>query len=171
MLKIESITKVNAIWAILFTHGKPVLYSDLETKLGLSNAELMPAIMELQENLKTTPLMLLETENSVKLVTRPEYAECIRNFISTQPQKLSDAALETLAIIIHKQPCTRREIENIRDADCEKTLSTLVNAGLVKLMGNLRQPGSPVLYSITEECLFKFGARSYGELLALVGKL
>lgn len=171
MLKTEFTTKVNAIWAILFACGKSVLYDDLETKLNLSNSELKSVITELRESLKTTPLMLLETENSIKLVTKPEYATFILNFISTQPKKLSDAALETLAIIIHKQPCTRQEIENIRNTDSEKALSTLVSAGLVKPIGNIRQTGSPILYSITDECLFKFGVRSYKELLAIVEEI
>lgn len=154
----------NRVFAILFTNGDSVSYADLSDKLGVSMPELISAVKELQESLKSTPLMLSETKNSIKLVTKPEYAEYIRKFQSSRPQRLSEAALEVLAIVVHKQPVTKAEIDKIRETDSEKAISTLIKGELVKEVCRLRELGSPAMYGITDNCLHHFGVKSYEEL-------
>ncbi|GER94845.1 SMC-Scp complex subunit ScpB [hot springs metagenome] len=158
----------DIILAILFASGDPIAYADLSDKLGVSMSELMSAVRKLRESLKNTPLMLLETENSIKLVTKPEYAEYIRKFQSSRSQRLSEAALEVLAIVVYKQPVTKAEIDKIRDANSEKAISTLVKGELIKEVCRLREPGSPAMYGITDKCLHYFGVRSYEDLHGII---
>ncbi len=157
----------DILFAILFAVDK-VSISEFSDKIGLSVAEIRYHLQELDRFLSDTPLTLVYADDFVRLATRPEYAEYIRKFKQQRPYKLSFEALETLAVIIYKQPCTRQEIEHIRGVDCEKTLSTLLKAGLIKAVGNIKHPGSPLMYSITEECLFAFGVRSYRELFQII---
>jgi segregation and condensation protein B len=154
----------NIILTIIFTSPDPITFSDLSEKLNIPVSDIYTSIQMLKETLKETSLDIATTDNSVKLITKPEYGRYIKQFYSQKPQKLSDAAIETLTIIAYKQPITRQEIEEIREADCEKTLNTLVNARLIKQIGNLQQQGAPILYSITEECLYRFGVKNYQEL-------
>jgi len=159
----------NILFAVLFTVDK-IAITELSDKLGISQTEIKYYLQELEKSLSDTPLTLVYAEDFVRLVTRPEYGEYIRKFKQQRPYKLSIEALETLAVIIYKQPCTRHEIEHLRGVDCEKTLSTLLKAGLIKAVGNIKHPGSPLMYSITEECLFAFGVRSYKELHQIINK-
>jgi segregation and condensation protein B len=158
----------NMILAILFTSGDPVSLNEVSSKFEVPGEEIRDALNDLEESLKDTSLRLLVTENSARLATRPEYAEYIKKFYGSRPQRLSQEALETLAVIIYRQPVTRQEIEEIRKADCEKTITTLLKTRLVKLVGNLAQQGAPILYTITEECLYRFGVSSYAELSSIV---
>ena len=165
----KTISVKNILFAVLFVINK-VSVSEFSDKLGMSLTEIKYHLQELDSALSNTPLKLVYAEDYVRLVTRPDYAEYIRKFKQQRPYKLSIEALETLAVIIYKQPCTRQEIEHIRGVDCEKTLSTLLKAGLIKAVGNIKHPGSPLMYSITEECLFAFGVRSYKELHQIINK-
>lgn len=163
-----SVNLSNILFAILFVSGKGISIHDFSNTFKISLEEIKEITHELDKRLSDTPLMPVFTEDLISLVTRPEYAQYIRKFrIPQQVVKLSDAALETLAVVIMKQPCTRQEIETIRQTDCEKTLSTLVKANLVKPLGGIRH-GHPVMYSITEQCLCRFGVKSYGELKKII---
>lgn len=168
----KTINLRDAIFSVLFVHGNPVRKIDLQESFGISLEMLSLAIGEITVMLDGLPLMLRETEESLCLATKPEMSEYIKTFgRRSQPiQKLSAPALETLAVIIMKQPCTRQEIEAVRGCDCEKALNTLIKTGLVRSVGNLRTPGFPLLYSITDNCLYRFGVKSYTELKAIVEK-
>jgi len=89
---------------------------------------------------------------------------------SPQTTTLSQASLETLAIIAYKQPITRAEIEEIRGVKTERPLQTLVGKGLVKEVGRLEGPGRPILYGTTKEFLDYFGLKSLDELPPLPEK-
>ncbi|HAK87646.1 MAG: SMC-Scp complex subunit ScpB [Nitrospirae bacterium GWB2_47_37] len=158
----------DIIFVILFAAGNTVSYADLSDKLGVSISELISAVKGLQEELKNTPLMLSETDNSIRLVTRPEYGEYIHKFQSERLQRLSDAALEVLAIVVMKQPVTKAEIDNIRDADSEKVMRTLIKGELIREVCRLREPGSPAMYGITDNCLHRFGVKKYEELQGII---
>ncbi len=156
----------DIIFAVLFAVGKVSLH-DLCEKLNITTSEAWFHIKELEKSLKETPFVLLYADDNFRLATRPEYSPYISKFRSVK-QNLSSEALETLAIIIYKQPCTKAEIEEIRGVDCEKTISTLIRAGLIRAIGNIKKPGSPVMYTITDNCLFALGVKSYQELLNIV---
>jgi segregation and condensation protein B len=160
----------NIIFSVLFAIERVTLH-ELSEKLELEKNELLAYLQELDDFLKAnTPLTIRYAGDQVRLFTRPEFAEYIRKFREDKPQRLSQEALETLAIIIYKQPCTRQEIEDIRGVDSEKTISTLMKSGFIRAIGNIKQPGTPVMYSVTDECLFAFGVRTYEELCAIMEK-
>jgi segregation and condensation protein B len=154
----------NIILAFLFVSPEPLSFTELSEGLSLPIEEVKKRVNEINSLLHSTSLELVLTDNSVKLTVKTEYMSELSAFFKRKPQRLSDAAIETLAIIAYKQPVTRQEIELIRGVDCEKALQTLLDARLIKTLGNLKIQGAPFLYSITEECLYKFGFKSYGEL-------
>ena len=91
-----------------------------------------------------------------------EYAE--RLFSSTKMSTLSNAAMETLAIIAYKQPITRVEIEEVRGVGCDMMVRKLLARGLVKESGRSDAPGRPFLYEVTEEFMDTFKLESLKEL-------
>ena len=93
-----------------------------------------------------------------QLVTRPEYAEWIRRLESAgTPPRLSQAALETLAIVAYKQPVTRAELESIRGVSVDGVLRTLLGRELVRIAGREEGIGRPLLYATTDHFLSYFG--------------
>ena len=71
-----------------------------------------------------------------------------------------------MAIVVMKQPVTKAEIDNIRDADSEKVMRTLIKGELIREVCRLREPGSPAMYGITDNCLHRFGVKKYeGEIV------
>ena len=94
----------------------------------------------------------------VQLVTAPEMAPDLERFFGYQAtQRLSPAALETLAIIAYRQPVTRPQIEAIRGVDCSGVLNTMLARGLVAEVGRLETAGHPILYGTTPAFLRHFG--------------
>lgn len=154
----------NKILATLYASDREVYLSELANKFNTTEQEIKLCIHEIVNFLEPSSLKLSITEKSVMLTIRKEYTECVPKEITSQTQ-LSNQALETLAVIVYKQPCTKQEIEQIRGVDCEKTIQTLLNAGLIKKIATVSQVGNPVLYSVTEKCIHAFGFKSYEDML------
>lgn len=155
----------NVMLAVLLHTGEPVSFIELSNKLGIALDRVVPTIWEINRRLKDLPMRVVMTDQTARLAIRKEYTEFISQFNGVKVQKLSEAATETLAVIAWKQPVTRQEIEAIRDVDCEQTIDTLIKARLIKPLGNMKQQGRPTMYAITEECLYRFGFKSYGEMI------
>ena len=108
---------------------------------------------------------MVEYANRFKFVTKEfvyPYAETL--FQQEKPVHLSQAALETLAIVAYKQPVTRAEIEELRGVGCEVILRRLLTRGYLKEAGRSTAPGRPILYEVTDELLDSFGLSSLAEL-------
>jgi segregation and condensation protein B len=102
------------------------------------------------------------------MVTNPAYADWITLFKNlTLNNKLSEQALETLAIIAYKQPITKAEIEKIRGVNSDYAIKTLMEKKLIKIIGKKEVPGRPFLYGTTKEFLKVFGISSLNELPAI----
>ncbi|HEY9576230.1 MAG TPA: SMC-Scp complex subunit ScpB, partial [Pseudobacillus sp.] len=115
---------------------------------------------------------LIELAGTYQLATKREHASYLKKLVeSSQPQTLSQAALETLAIVAYKQPITRAEIEEIRGVKTESALHTLVVKGLIKETGRSEGPGRPILYGTTKEFLDCFGLKDLAELPPLSEEL
>ena len=100
-----------------------------------------------------------------QVLTRPEYTEAIeRAQLAARPQRLSGAALETLAIIAYRQPIGRAEIEDIRGVGAGALLKSLQERGLVDVVGRGEGMGRPLLYGTTPLFLEHFALRHLGEL-------
>jgi segregation and condensation protein B len=105
---------------------------------------------------------------SWQFVTQPDYAPWLKALVGVKarPPRLSQAALETLAIISYRQPITRAEVEQIRGVNVDGTMQTLVERGLVEQSGRAEVVGRPALYSTTGMFLEYFGLRSLEDLPA-----
>jgi len=131
-------------------------------------------LCKLMEDYNCNPdrgIMIVELAGTYQLATKKENAPYLKKLVeSPQTTTLSQASLETLAIIAYKQPITRAEIEEIRGVKTERPLQTLVGKGWVKEVGRLEGPGRPILYGTTKEFLDYFGLKSLDELPPLPEK-
>ena len=96
--------------------------------------------------------------DKVQLATRPLYAQdVVRLLQPVQQQSLSQAAMETLAVVAYKQPVTRAEVEQIRGVKCDYSLQSLMTKGLIREVGRKDTIGRPILFGTTDEFLSHFG--------------
>jgi segregation and condensation protein B len=91
----------------------------------------------------------------------------VRRLLGVKPQRLTRAALETLALVAYRQPVTRPEIEDVRGVDCGAVLKALLERRLLKIIGKKEEPGRPLLYGTSKEFLEVFGLKSLTSLPTL----
>jgi segregation and condensation protein B len=157
------------IEALLFVADEPVSIQELAQALEVSQSEVSSALEQLTEHCKERGVRLQRKEHLVQLVTAPEAADHVRRFLGLDSQvKLSNAALETLALVAYRQPVTRAQIEAVRGVSCDSVLRTLLSRGLVVAQGRLDQAGRPLIYGTTFEFLQHFGLSDLNELPPLV---
>ena len=108
--------------------------------------------------------MLKEVAGGYQIRTRPGYAQYIKRLIQPGAQRLSKAALETLAIIAYKQPVIRADIEFIRGVDCGGVLRMLLEKKLVRVLGRKEIPGRPMIYATTKQFLEIFDLKDLKDL-------
>lgn len=152
---------------LLFLSGEPLPLARLAEVLGITVPETRQVIESLKRDYETLPrgMMLREVAGGFQLVSRPEYAEYyVKLSPGAEKGRLSQAALETLAIIVYRQPVTRMEVEAIRGVKCEKAIATLIERRLVKEVGRAEGVGRPILYGTTDEFLKYFGLKSLDDL-------
>ena len=110
-------------------------------------------------------IMIMHSHEVYHLTTKPEHSQYFKKLLETpQSTKLSQAALETLAIIAYKQPITRVEIEEIRGVNSDRPVQTLVARSLVEEVGRKDAVGRPILFGTTRDFLTYFGLTSLKEL-------
>jgi len=144
--------------AVLFVADGPVPVSVLADIAEAEPEEVEAALQELAEQCRGRGVRLLRHGQAAQMATAPETAPYVERFMGlSHPDRLSRAALETLAIIAYKQPITRAEIEAIRGVGCERALASLKERGLVAEVGRAHRPGRPYLYGTTFRFLEHFG--------------
>ncbi|WML30816.1 SMC-Scp complex subunit ScpB [Neobacillus sp. OS1-32] len=117
-------------------------------------------------------IIIVQLAGTYQLATKKENADYLKKLVdSPNTSTLSQAALETLAIIAYKQPITRAEIEEIRGVKSERPLHTLMAKALIKEVGRAEGTGRAILYGTTKEFLDYFGLKSLEELPALPDKV
>jgi segregation and condensation protein B len=143
----------------------------LEMETLVAEDILSKLVSEYNENQKRG-IMIVQLAETYQLVTKKEYSPFLKKLVeSPNNTALSQAALETLAIIAYKQPITRIEIEEIRGVKTDRPLQTLTAKALIKEMGRVEGPGRAYLYGTTKEFLDYFGLRNIKELPPLPEKL
>lgn len=151
--------------SLLFVAEGPVTPSQLARALRVSDTEVRDALIALAEEYRSRGLRLQRDDGRVQIVTAPEAAPRIEQFLNlTTDGNLSAAALETLAIIAYRQPLTRAEIEALRGVDCSGVLRTLASKGFIAQLGRLERAGRPIVYGTTFQFLRYFGLHSLDEL-------
>ncbi len=160
----------SIVESLLFVAEKPLTKKKLREVLQLKDAELLNQAFELLRASYESPLRgvaLAEVGGGYQLRTVSDNAPWVLKLNEAKPQRLSRAALETLAIISYKQPLTRPEIEEIRGVDCGGVLRTLLERELIKILGKKEEPGNPLIYGTTDFFLSFFGIKSLKELPSL----
>lgn len=155
------------IESLLFVTDEPLLTGKLADLTGRTEAEVKAAVAELKEDLTKAGrgIRLKSVAGGVRLYTDPRNRVYIEKLIlSSDFRRLTQAGLETLAIIAYRQPITRAEIAGIRGVSIDTVLANLIAKGLVKEAGREDVPGRPTLYGTTERFLESFGLDSLEEL-------
>jgi len=109
-------------------------------------------------------LMLGRAAGGYRVLTSTAYAPLVGHLFPTRKTRFSPAALETIALIAYRQPCTRSEIESVRGVDCGGMLRNLLERGLIRIVGQRDEPGRPLIYATSDEFLSVFSLDSLDEL-------
>jgi segregation and condensation protein B len=156
--------------SLLFVSESPVRLETLVEILPESNKEtILEGIHRIQNEYEDSSkgLELVEIAGGYQFRTKPKWAEWIYRLKKTKPVKLSQSALETLAIIAYRQPIIRPAIEEIRGVDSGWVLRTLLEKELIKIMGRKDLPGRPIIYGTTKAFLELFGLNTLFDLPTL----
>jgi segregation and condensation protein B len=155
----------RSIEALLYVADNPLSTEELAQILSVDNTQVEASLIRLCGALEEHGIRLQRSGNQVQLVTAPQTSAVVENYLGLDAtNKLSPAALETLAIIAYKQPITRAQIEGLRGVNCEGSLHSLASRALIASVGRLEQAGRPVLYATTFEFLQYLGLTSLSEL-------
>ncbi|MEW6244706.1 MAG: SMC-Scp complex subunit ScpB [Bacillota bacterium] len=155
------------IEALLFAATDPLDINTLAQILGISEIEVDGALRRLQEETEREDrgIRLNRVAGGFELVTKPQFAELISRLSRPKnPPPLSQAALETLAIVLYQQPVTKAEIELLRGVRSDAAIDTLIARGLIEELGRKEVPGRPILYGTTDFCLKYLGIQDRDRL-------
>ncbi len=146
------------IESILFVSGKAVEESFIREKLEVSNKEYNVAVEELAKQYSgESGIHLLRFNKKLQFASNPDYVKEVEAVLNPIKEKeLTNAMLETLAIIAYKQPITRIEIEEIRAVDCTYAVQNLMKLGMIQVVGRKETIGKPLLFGTTDEFLKRF---------------
>ncbi len=156
-----------AMEAILFAAGDPVGVERLCMSLEIDKATADAVAQRLADrySFERRGIRLVKMENTYQLCSAPEYANVVRRTLeSRKPARLSQPALEVLAIVAYFQPTTRAYVDQVRGVDSSYTMGLLVERELIEECGRLAVPGRPVLFRTTKTFLRSFGLSSLEEL-------
>ena len=156
-----------ALEALLLVSSDPVSASSLAQALSLTPGETASLLAELSAEYADANrgFQLREVAGGWRLFTHPAFHDVVESFVlSWDTQKLSQAALETLAVVAYHQPVTREVVRVIRGVNSDGVISSLVDKGLIREMGRDPAHGQAILYGTTNAFLEKFGLRSTRDL-------
>ena len=157
----------SIIESLLFVSGEPLTLKQIASIIKLSSKRTKDLLkdMAVKYRQKSRGIKILNSDDRYSLVTKTENSYYVEELLGNNSrQSLSQASLETLAIIAYKQPITRIDIDEIRGVKSDRAISTLVERELIKENGRLSVPGRPILYGTTEEFLKYFGLENINEI-------
>jgi len=159
----------TGVETLLFLAERPLSSEEIRQTTGLEPARVAKALDQLSGHYREgiSGIVLHEVAGGWQLRTSPDNADLARRFLRVKPQRLTRAALETLAIVAYRQPVTRPEIEEIRGVDSGAVVKALLERRLVKILGKKEEPGRPILYGTTREFLEFFSLKDLASLPTL----
>lgn len=158
---------IRSIEAVIFASGEPIAANKLAQIFETDEETVTALVGELaaQYDESGSALRIVRTAEQYQICTRPQYAPYIRAALELRRNTpLSNAAMETLAIIAYNEPVTRNIIERVRGVDSSGVVSSLLAKGLIEEKGRLDLPGRPMQYQTTTLFLRSFGIESLTEL-------
>ena len=160
----------SVIESLLFASDRPLPVSELKKLVGERGGtkvvEALEALRARREQ-EGSGIQVIEVAGGWHLRTRTDNVAWVSRLVAGRPQRLTRAMLETLSIVAYRQPITRPEIDDVRGVDCGPVLKTLLDRGLVRMIGKKEEVGRPILYGTTPEFLRIFSLRDLGELPTL----
>lgn len=156
--------------ALLFVSESPLTIESLSGLLPEWDKEtILAGLREIKKRCEEEDrgLELVEVAGGYQFRTKPQWAQWISRMKRAKPVKLSQSALETLAIIAYRQPVIRPTIEKIRGVDSGWVIRSLLEKGLIRIVGRKEIPGRPLLYGTTKAFLELFGLNTLSDLPTL----
>lgn len=155
--------------SLLFVASGPVSAGRLAAALQLTPVAVESLLHELEDSYSGRGLRLQWSgERMVQLTTAPKASAAIERFLGLEvTTRLSQAAVEVLAIVAYNQPVTRPQVDQVRGVNSDGAIRSLLSKGLVEEVGRLEKPGRPILYGTTADFLQYFGLSSLDDLPAL----
>ena len=160
----------SAMESMMFVWGKPLDIKDVADVFNIDKKEIYEYFKELQEEYEQEGrgIVIREVNKSFQFVTRKENLDYIERLCTpVKHKRLSQSALEVLAIVAYKQPVTKGEIEAVRGIRCDRVIEGLAKKNLVAEVGRSDAVGRPILYGTTDEFLKQFGFETLKELPAI----
>ena len=157
----------GAVESLLFVSDEPVSAAKLADMLEVKPGKMDKILTELSSDFNDSErgIQLREVAGGWRLYTHPAYHEIIEKYIlSWDTRKLSQAALEALAIIAYHQPVSRNGVNAVRGVNSEGVISSLIEKGFVREVGRDKGPGKAIMYGTTSSFLEQFGLKSIKEL-------
>lgn len=157
--------------ALLFVAERPLTTAELAELAGVPRLHAEAALSSLAERLSDDGrgIRAQRSGDAWQLVTAPEVGARLAAYASREEGRLSPAALEALAVIAYRQPCTRSDVERVRGVDSDYVIRALLHRRLVAEVGRRETPGRPVLFGTTFAFLERFGLTSLDDLPPLSG--
>ena len=159
--------------ALLFASGDAVPVARLAEATEIDIPAVRGILADMAEKYKNenSGIILIEVNDAYQLCTNPIYHDYAKRLVpETVKRTLTQALLETLAIIDHMQPVTKTIIEEIRGVNADHAVSKLTEYGLVEEKGRLDAPGRPILFGTTDDFLRYFGLRSVDDFMDLINE-
>jgi segregation and condensation protein B len=153
--------------ALLFVAGEPVTVNAIMKTLEMQEPEIKKIMNELISDYKerNSGILITEIADGYQMVTDPDVGIWVKRFKNIHvSNKLSQPALETLAIVAYKQPITKLEIDQLRSVNSDGAIKSLLEKRLIKIIGKKETPGRPFLYGTTREFLQYFGLKNLSDL-------
>jgi segregation and condensation protein B len=152
--------------ALLFVAERPLRLDELAELGGVSSAVAAEELAALADDLAANRrgLRLQRLDDAWQLATAPEVGERLATYASREEARLTPAALEALAVVAYRQPCTRAEVDRVRGVDSDYVLRSLLHRRLLTELGRRDTPGRPIVYGTTFTFLERFGLTSLEEL-------
>ncbi|MFQ5407368.1 MAG: SMC-Scp complex subunit ScpB [Anaerolineales bacterium] len=161
----NSLALESQIEALLFVADGPTPIGQLAAALDVSAARVRTALAVLDATLQQRGIRLQYHHEQVQITTAPEMAPAIETFLGLEStQRLTQSALETLALVAYQQPVTRPQIDAVRGVNSDSVIKRLHSRGLIEEVGRASGPGRPILYGTTPEFMQHFGLSSLSEL-------
>lgn len=157
----------SVIEALLFAWSDPLALKDIAKVLEVDEKRVAEVLKEMMDdfNYNKRGIQIIKMNDHYQLATKPEHYDYVQKLLEPKQNKgLTQAALETLAIIAYKQPIPKGEIEGIRGVKCDKAIATLLEKDLIEEKGRLEKTGRPILYGTSLNFLKAFGLNSLKDL-------
>ena len=152
--------------ALLFVAERPLTTAEIAELGGVPKLQAEATLAALAERLDDDErgIRVQRNEDAWQLVTAPEVGAQLAGYAAREEARLTPAALEALAVVAYRQPCTRGDVERVRGVDSDYVIRSLMHRRLVVEVGRRDSPGRPVLFGTTFTFLERFGLTSLDDL-------